>query len=209
MTRCELIAPLLPRVADGDAEPLEVACVMRHAEACTRCGILLARERRLSAAIGELRDIEVDQCFTSRVMRRLPTNTSRRKRDRRGLRLAVFGGLVALATAAAGVTRPGWGAELPAAAPPALPADITEPAAGSMLVLARMVLMALRSVVEAPLPAVAPAIAGGLMLAAAMALLLATALGSTLVAVYVLRRPSTALQSVRFDAPTKFLRRQP
>ncbi len=122
-------------------------------------------------------------------MDRVPFKLPKRKRDRRGLRLAVFGGLIGLATAAAGVSRYGWGAELPSAAAPSLPADIAEPAAGSMFALAQVVLMALRSMVETPLPAAAPAVAGGLLLLAAMALLALTAFGSTLVAVYVLKEP--------------------
>ena len=99
MTRCDLIAPLLPRVADGDAEPAEGARVGRHIEACTCCGILLARERRLSEAIKTIRDVEVDELFTATVMGRLPAKFHKRRRDRHGLRLAATGGLVALVAA--------------------------------------------------------------------------------------------------------------
>jgi anti-sigma factor RsiW len=191
MTRCELIAPLLPRVADGDAEPLEAACVARHVETCSCCGILLARERRLSAVIGELRDIEVDRRFTAEVMNGVPVELPKRKRDRRGLRLAVFGGLIALAAAAAGGSRYGWSAEIPAAVPPSLPADIADPAASGLFAVAQTVLMALRSIVEAPPPVGAPAVVGGALLIATMAALAVTALGSTLVAVYVLGQSPT------------------
>jgi len=190
MTGCEAITPLLPRVADGDAEPAEAAGVGRHVETCTCCGILLARERRLSEAIGELRDIEVDELFTAAVMDRLPAEFHKRWRDRRGLRLAVLGGLVACLAAGAAASRQGWYAGIPSAAPPSLPADVAEPAAGGMIAFAQMVLMALQSIVEAPLVAAAPAFAPLLILVAAGSLVAATAFGSMLVAFYFLRTPA-------------------
>jgi anti-sigma factor RsiW len=190
MTRCDLIAPLLPRVADGDAEPAETVCVARHIETCTCCGILLARERRLSETIETMRNIEVGDLFTRAVMDRLPAKLQKRKRDRRGLRLAGISGAIALATVLASATRSGWNAGIPSAAPPSLPADIADPAAGSMIALAQMVLMALQSVVEAPLVA---SVAGGtwlLILIVVCSTLAATAFGSTLLAVYFLRSPT-------------------
>jgi len=191
MTRCDLITALLPAVAEGDAEPVETVCVARHIETCTRCGILLARERRLSEAIEAIRDIEVGDLFTTAVMGRLPATFQKRKRDRRGLRLAVVGGLTALAVALAGASRMGWEAGLPSAAPPSLPADIAEPAAGSMIALAQMVLMALQSIVEAPLVAAAPGAMLLTILIAACSVLAVAAFGSTLVACYFVRTQAT------------------
>ena len=153
MTRCDLIAPLLPRVADGDAEPVEAACVARHIEVCTCCGILLARERRLSEVIETIRDVEVDELFTATVMNRLPARFHKRTRDRRGLKLAIVTGVIALAAALGSAPRQGWNAGIPSAAPPSLPADIAEPTAGSLISFAQMVLMTLQTVVEAPLVA--------------------------------------------------------
>ena len=190
MTPCDLIAPLLTRVADGDAEPAETSAVARHIETCTCCGILFARERRLSEAIETMRDVEVGELFTATVMGRLPARFPKRSRDRRGLRLAVVGGLVALAAALASASRQGWDAGFPSAAAPALPADIADPAAGSMIAFARMVLMALQSVAETPLVAAAPGATWLLILIAAGSIVATTAFGSTLVAFYFLRTPN-------------------
>ncbi len=190
MTRCDLIAPLLPRVADGDAAPAETVRVARHIEACTCCGILLARERRLSETIETIRNFEVGELFTRAVMDRLPTKLQKRRRDHRGLRLAGIGGAIALAAVLSRATRFGWDAGIPSAAPPSLPADIADPAAGSLIALAQMVLMALQSVVEEPLVA---SVAGGtwlLTLIVACSILAATAFGSTLLAFYFLRSPT-------------------
>jgi anti-sigma factor RsiW len=99
MTSCDHIAPLLARVADGDAAPSESARVAGHLETCSCCGILLARERRLSEAIETMRDVEVGTDFCDSVMHLLPARFHKRKRDRRGLRLASIVGLFALATA--------------------------------------------------------------------------------------------------------------
>ena len=189
MIRCDLIGPLLSRVADGDAVPAEVTRVARHIEACTCCGILLARERRLSAAIDTIRDVEVGELFTAKVMKRLPAKFHRRRRDRRGLRLAVVGGLIALALVVGSASRQGWNAGIPSAAPPSLPADIAEPAAG-LISFAQMVLMALQFVVEMPLVGAALGATPWLILIAACSVLAATAFGSTLVAFYFLRTPA-------------------
>jgi hypothetical protein len=189
MTRCDLIVPLLPRVADGDAEHAEAACVARHVEVCTCCGILLARERRLSEAIETIRDVEVDEWFTAAVMSRLPARLYKRARDRRGLKLAIVGGVIAFAAVLGNAPRHGWDAGIPSAAPPSFPADIADPAAGSLISFAQMVLMALQTVVEAPLVATALGATPPLILIAALSTLAATAFGSTLVALYFLRTP--------------------
>ncbi len=189
MTRCDLIAPLLPRVADGDAEPAEAACVARHVEVCTHCGILLARERRLSEAIETIRDVEVDELFTATVMNRLPARFDKRTRDRRGLKLAIVTGVIALAAALGSAPRQGWDAGIPSAAPPSLPADIAEPTAGSLISFAQMVLMTLQTIVDAPLVATALSATPLLILIVACSILAATAFGSTLVAFYFLRPP--------------------
>ena len=189
MIHCDLIAPLLPHVADGNAEPAEAACVARHVEVCTCCGILLARERRLSEAIETIRDVEVDELFTATVMNRLPAKFHKRARDRRGLKLAAVTGLIVLAAALGSTPRQGWNAGIPSAAPPSLPADIAEPTAGSLISFAKMVLMTLQTVVEAPLVATALSSTPLLILIAALSILAATAFGSTLVAFYFLRTP--------------------
>ncbi len=189
MTRCDLIAPLLPRVADGDAEPAEAVRVTRHVEVCTCCGILLARERRLSEAIETIRDIEVDELFTATVMNRLPARFDKRTRDRRGLKLAIVTGLIALGAALGSAPRQGWDTGIPSAVSPSLPADIADPAAGSLISFAQMVLMALQTVVEAPLVATALGAAPLLILIATLSILAVTAFGSTLVALYFLRTP--------------------
>jgi len=186
MIRCDLIAPLLPRVADGDAEPLEAACVARHIEGCSYCGIRLARERRLGMAIETIRDVEVNELFTASVMRRLPAKFPRRRRDRRGLRLAVIGGWVALTAALGGASQMGWEVGIPSAAPPSLPPDVVEPAAGSLISFAQMALLALQSVAEAPLIGSAPGLTALAVLVALCSVLAATAFGSTIVAYYAL-----------------------
>ncbi len=196
MTRCDLIATLLPRVADGDAGPAEAVRVARHIEACTCCGILLARERRLSETIETMRDFEVGELFTAEVMGQLPAKFHRRRRDRRGLRLAVVGAAVALAATLASATRQAWDAGIPSAVPPSLPADIADPAAGSVIVFAQMVLVALQSVVETPLVAAAPGTTPLLILIVAFSILAAAAFGSTLVAFYFLRTPRTERSSL-------------
>jgi len=186
MIRCDLIAPLLPRVADGDAEPLEAACVARHIEGCSCCGIRLARERRLGLALETIRDVEVNELFTASVMRRLPAKFPRRRRDRRGLRLAVIGGWVALTAALGGASQMGWEVGIPSAARPSLPPDVVEPAAGGLISFAEMVLLALQSVAEAPLIGSAPGLTALVVLVALCSVLAATAFGSTIVAYYAL-----------------------
>ena len=189
MIHCDLIAPLLPHVADGNAEPPEAACVARHVEVCTCCGILLARERRLSEAIETIRDVEVDELFTAAVMNRLPARFDKRTRDRRGLKLAIVTALIALGVALGSAPRQGWDTGIPSAVSPSLPADIADPAAGSLISFAQMVLMALQTVVEAPLMATALGAAPLLILIATLSILAVTAFGSTLVALYFLKTP--------------------
>jgi len=187
MTTCDHVAPLLAAVADGDAAPGESARVARHIETCTCCAILLARERRLSEAIEALCDVEIDPALCDTVMALLPAKLPRRQRDRRGLRLASIAGLVALATTLTSGSWRGWGGGIPSGAAPSLPADIADPAAGSILAFAQMIWMALQSAVQAPLLASASVPTLLWVLIAVGSLLAATAFGSTLVAVYFLR----------------------
>ena len=94
---CETLHPMLTLVAEGEANPRELLHVQQHVESCTRCRILLAREHRLSVALDDIADdaqqqsFSVDENFTRSLMEKL----ERRQRDpRRGLKLAVWFGLI-------------------------------------------------------------------------------------------------------------------
>ena len=183
MTRCETMAVLLPDVADGDASPSESAAVGLHVRDCTHCRIQLARERRLSQAIREMREIEVDGLFTTAVLDRVPATVEERRRDRRGLKLAVVG---AMAAVGLGLATPRflWGTGLQAPAPPAFATDIADPAAGGLAALAQTVLMAVQAFFEAPMIAsTLAAVPLPLLFAAALLLAAGMAFGSTLLVV--------------------------
>jgi anti-sigma factor RsiW len=101
---CKSLAPLLYRVAEGEAAPDEAMRTARHLSDCTACRILLARERRLAAMLEEGLDdpLQVGEDFVQAVMATLPQGpppapshkhkTARRKR--RMLRLASLAGLI-------------------------------------------------------------------------------------------------------------------
>lgn len=116
---CSSLAPLLALCADGEASPRERLQVSLHTGRCTRCRILLAREQRLSEALVELTEVDDEALqrliqgeresdapvgFTERLMRQLeePELEKTKKRLRRGLRLAVWFGLIGFILAAAG-----------------------------------------------------------------------------------------------------------
>lgn len=101
MSACEQLRAALLRAVDGDASPEEALAVGKHLTDCTVCRIVLARERRLAVAIDGLEDpIDVDDSFLRTVMATLPAEPPRRRRERRGLRLAGFvGAAVALSAA--------------------------------------------------------------------------------------------------------------
>ena len=198
MTRCDLIAALLPRVADGDAGATDVTRVERHVRDCTSCRILLARERRLSEAIGTIRDVEVDALFTASVMNGLAIRFPRRKRDRGGLKLAVLGGLIVLGSAIANTPQRGWATAIHATTPPMLPADIADPAASGLVSFTQLVLMTLRTAAEAPLVAAALGATPYVLAIAALALFAGALFGSTLLAVLVVKlRPATGTAGTR------------
>ena len=70
---CERFRPLLSRFAEGEADPAEALGLAGHLASCTACKILLARERRLHAALDGLHDpVAVDEEFSRLVMAALP-----------------------------------------------------------------------------------------------------------------------------------------
>ncbi len=94
MTRCRALAPLLSRLAEGEANPDEALRVARHLSDCTACLITLARERRLAAMLEDgLEDsLQVGEDFVRAVMDNLPAKPPkperRNKKKRRALKLA-------------------------------------------------------------------------------------------------------------------------
>jgi len=101
---CQSLAPLLYRVAEGEAAPDEAMRSARHLSDCTACRILLARERRLAAMLEEGLDdpLQVGEDFVQTVMATLPQGpppapSHKRKaalRKRRLLKLASLAGLI-------------------------------------------------------------------------------------------------------------------
>ena len=102
MSRCDSYAPLLSRVAEGEAGPNEAMRAARHLSGCTACRINLARERRLAAILEDgLEDsVPVGEDFVRAVMDNLPAeppkSESGRKKGRRSLKLAGLVGLLGL-----------------------------------------------------------------------------------------------------------------
>jgi len=103
---CNSLAPLLYRVAEGEAAPDEAMRSARHLSDCTACRILLARERRLAAMLEEGLDdpLQVGEEFVQAVMATLPqgpppapTRKSESARRKRGmLKLAGLAGLIGI-----------------------------------------------------------------------------------------------------------------
>ena len=92
MKRCNLIAPLLPRVAEREARPDEALEVARHVEECTACRIRLAREHRLQQLLDDpLDSLPSAEDFVADVMSHIPAEPPPRPRPRkrrRGIQLA-------------------------------------------------------------------------------------------------------------------------
>lgn len=101
MKACEKIQSIFPRLVEGEAEPEDALRVARHLGECTVCKIVLARERRLAEALGQLDDpIPVDERFLDNVMAALPSGpppTVATPARRRLIRLAGAGVLAAAA----------------------------------------------------------------------------------------------------------------
>lgn len=111
---CESVLSVLGRVVEGEATPEETYRVARHVPRCTSCRIMLARERRLAAALDGLTGSDPgDPELLDRVMTSLPrrpaagTKPSVRQLARRGLRLAMFLSAIPVA-AAVSASGSGW-----------------------------------------------------------------------------------------------------
>ncbi len=182
MSDCRRFHPVLSRLAEGEAGPGETLHVAGHLRACTACRILLARERRLAGALERQLVDEIDpgREFLRAVMERLPDGPPPR-RDRRGLKIAM--GIAVALLGGAGLARvvaaigPGsssarlTGLELPAG-------DSLPEAVGR---LGELVLVLLGAVGARLAPALGwlpelPALALGLALPAALAMLTASLL---------------------------------
>ena len=102
MSHCDAFAPLLSRVAEGEASPDEAMRTARHLSDCTACRIILARERRLAAILenGLEDSLQVGEDFVRAVMDNLPTEPPKperlNKKKRRTLKLACLVGLLSL-----------------------------------------------------------------------------------------------------------------
>ena len=103
MSGCDRIRPWIARSVDGDLEPGEAFRLAEHLTTCTACRIVLARESRLASILGGVDDAcSVDESFFESVMAQLPdlparpaVEASRKARWRRGLRLALWGSVIA------------------------------------------------------------------------------------------------------------------
>jgi predicted anti-sigma-YlaC factor YlaD len=96
---CKSIAPLLYRVAEGEAAPDEAMLTARHLSDCTACRILLARERRLAAMLDEGLDdpLQVGEDFVQAVMANLPQGPPPAPRGRAARRKRILLKLASLA----------------------------------------------------------------------------------------------------------------
>jgi anti-sigma factor RsiW len=97
---CDGIRGLIFRTCEGEASPEEAMRLARHLPDCTRCRILMARERRLARMLElDLEDMPVGEDFVRSVMANLPGELPpepEKRRARTGLKLAGFSGLLAL-----------------------------------------------------------------------------------------------------------------
>lgn len=99
MADCAQIRPLLYQYLEREAAPAEAMDVASHLSNCTACKILLARKRRLARMLEEgLEDsIPVGDEFVRSVMATLPEGPPPRTPKpgrKRGLKLAVWSGVV-------------------------------------------------------------------------------------------------------------------
>jgi len=187
MAACEALQPCLSRVAEGEASPDEALEVARHLPDCTACRIVLAREQRLACMLEEdLEDLTVGDDFVDSLMARLPETPPARPayRDRRrGLKLALFIGLIGTSTTllARQLGTFGGGSGLPRLR---LELESIEGVLQGLLALARLILVVLERL-TAWLPVPPASLPGGLELAFGLtfALLLGLAAASTIIAV--------------------------
>ncbi|MDH3628490.1 MAG: hypothetical protein OEV00_06330 [Acidobacteriota bacterium] len=95
---CSKILPLVSRVIEGEATPIEAMRVAHHDADCTHCKIVHARERRLAVLLEQgLPELSIGDDVVASVMAGLPDGPppAEKRRRRRGLRLAtVLGGLM-------------------------------------------------------------------------------------------------------------------
>ena len=131
MGNCESFAPLVSRVAEGEASPDEAMRAAQHLSDCTACRILVARERRLAAILehGLEDSLPVGEDFVKQVMENLPTEAPKlqpRKKRHRNLKLACLAALVGLSGLLAGS---GSGGPLIESATWSLAPEIQEPTA--------------------------------------------------------------------------------
>jgi hypothetical protein len=135
MSRCRPYHKLVHGSVEGELAPADALKLAGHVHVCTACRILLARESRLASMLDGLPDaVEVDERFFRSVMASLPERApvpaalaTRRLRLRRGLKLAGFTSLAALAGAAAARVVPSLRFDL---ASPAMPRFSPEDADG-------------------------------------------------------------------------------
>lgn len=134
MGNCESFAPLVSRVAEGEASPDEAMRAAQHLSDCTACRILVARERRLAAILehGLEDSLPVGEDFVKQVMENLPTEAPklqpRKKKRHRNLKLACLAALVGLSGLLAG-SGSGSGGPLSESATWSLAPEIQEPTA--------------------------------------------------------------------------------
>jgi len=98
---CDGIRGLMFRTCEGEATPEETMRLARHLPDCTRCRILMARERRLAEMLElDLEEMPVSGDFVRTVMANLPGDPpprpKGRRRRRRGLKLVGFSSLIGL-----------------------------------------------------------------------------------------------------------------
>jgi anti-sigma factor RsiW len=186
MPSCEALRPLLFKVSEREISPKEAMRVARHLAGCTNCKILLARERRLARMLEvDLQDIPVGEDFFQSVMASLPKDPPPApvKKNRHGLKLAGFAGLIGAGTLFA--ARGSWFSGRPGLFS-ALPSNDFETASGGLeglFDIARLVLVALKGM-SAGIGFDTPLLAGnlGLLGGAAVAVLMALGAGSALFA---------------------------
>jgi anti-sigma factor RsiW len=187
MPGCEALQPYLSRVAESEASPDEALEVARHLSDCTACRIVLAREQRLARMLEEdLEDLAVGDGFVDSVMAELPdTPPARvvRRERRRGLKLAMFAGLIGATTTllARQFGTLGGGSGLPRLR---FELESLEGALQGLLALTRLILVVLDRL-SSWLPVPVSSMPGGLELALGLtfALLFGLAATSTLLAV--------------------------
>ncbi len=101
MSSCAALAPVLSRLAEGEASPEESLRIARHLPDCTSCRIVLARERRLAGMLEAMADpIAADDGLLRGVMASLPDGPPpaiARIVRRHGLKIAGVAGAVGLA----------------------------------------------------------------------------------------------------------------